>query len=129
MVSFLSLILTSLIFIIGDALYLGVLRGNEMKKYFEQINGEIGIIANSRQFYLSALGVWLLLAFGVEYFVLPNSTSKKDAFINGALMGLLVYGVYDLTNLATILKWTPTFALQDVIWGTFLTATISFLRK
>lgn len=36
-----------------------------------------------------------------------------------ALVGLVAYGVYDLTNLATLRHWPVKLALVDAAWGTF----------
>ena len=35
----------------------------------------------------------------------------------GAGLGLVVYGVYDLTNLATLRGWSPALAIVDILWG------------
>jgi len=35
----------------------------------------------------------------------------------GALLGLIVYGVYNGTNMATIPKWGYHMAIQDTLWG------------
>ena len=40
----------------------------------------------------------------------------------GALLGLVAYGTYDLTNMATLRQWSPTLALADIAWGTFASA-------
>jgi uncharacterized membrane protein len=123
-----SLIITTLLFIIADVLYLGVARKSYFQRYFQQING--GDAAFTSPYFIPAsLAVWLLLGIGVEKFVLPLAKNKRHAFLLGGLMGLIVYGVYDMTNLATINKWTPSFSAQDVMWGAVLTATVSALRK
>jgi len=40
----------------------------------------------------------------------------------GALLGFFAYATYDLTNLATLRGWSPTLAIVDMAWGTFITA-------
>jgi uncharacterized membrane protein len=40
----------------------------------------------------------------------------------GALLGLVAYGTYDLTNMATLRQWSATLALADIAWGTFASA-------
>jgi uncharacterized membrane protein len=49
--------------------------------------------------------------------VLPRSGTWYMALVWGAVMGLVVYGVYDLTNLSTILGWPIKFVLVDMSWG------------
>ncbi len=39
-----------------------------------------------------------------------------------ALVGLVAYGVYDLTNGATLRHWPLKLALVDTAWGTFASA-------
>jgi uncharacterized membrane protein len=39
-----------------------------------------------------------------------------------ALVGLLAYATYDLTNMATLRHWSLQLALVDVAWGSFATA-------
>jgi len=42
-------------------------------------------------------------------------------------MGLIIYGVYNLTNHATIKKYELKQTLIDMAWGTFLFTTVSYL--
>lgn len=43
----------------------------------------------------------------------------------GAVLGLVAYAAYDLTNLATMAGFPGTMAIVDLIWGTVLTASVS----
>jgi uncharacterized membrane protein len=52
--------------------------------------------------------------------------SPMAAFVNGALLGLLAYGTYDLTNYATLRRWTLTITLADLVYGS-LVAGVSTL--
>ena len=45
----------------------------------------------------------------------------------GALFGLVAYGTYDLTNLATIKGWSLKVTIIDLLWGGILTGTVSAL--
>jgi len=75
----------------------------------------------------AAAGVfYLFYVVGVVYFaVMPavSAGSLVTALINGALLGLLAYGTYDMTNLATLKGWSLQMSLVDMAWGAFLTAT------
>ena len=44
------------------------------------------------------------------------------ATANGALLGLICYATYDLTNQATLKTWSTIVTVVDMSWGTFLTA-------
>ena len=72
----------------------------------------------------AAILFYLLYAAGVTYFaVLINSNHDLVTFaLSGALLGLLAYGTYDLTNMATLAKWTWLLVVLDVLWGSIVTA-------
>jgi uncharacterized membrane protein len=40
-----------------------------------------------------------------------------SAFIWGALFGVTVYSVYDLTNRATLRRWPLKLVFIDILWG------------
>jgi uncharacterized membrane protein len=44
------------------------------------------------------------------------------ALLMGAVLGLVAYGTYDITNLSTLKGWSARLALIDIAWGTGLTA-------
>lgn len=69
---------------------------------------------------LPALLVYVALAYLVS---IPKNS--KDAF----LLGLTVYGVYDLTNYATLKNYTVQFAIMDTIWGGILMSSVWNLLK
>lgn len=75
--------------------------------------------------YLPAALVYLLMSVGLVVFVYPMATSVITAFAFGALFGLVSYGLYDFTNLATLTDWTTSFAIVDILWGTLLCGTVS----
>ncbi|MCA0317065.1 MAG: DUF2177 family protein [Proteobacteria bacterium] len=68
---------------------------------------------------------YLVYVAGIVHFaVLPglNATSWTTALINGALLGLVAYGTYDMTNLATLKNWSVTVSVVDMAWGVTLSA-------
>ena len=79
----------------------------------EQINIPAGLI-----FYaVYAVG---LVHFGVAR---PLDTgSWQQAMLLGGLFGFFAYGVYDLTNLATLRDWPVSIAVVDMAWGPVLSA-------
>ena len=42
-----------------------------------------------------------------------------------AVLGLVAYGTYDLTNLATLKVWSLRVTMIDMAWGSFVTAVSS----
>ena len=66
---------------------------------------------------IPAILVYVLMPFAVTYFAILQSKSITDAGVKGALLGLTIFGVYDLTNLATLDGWTIEMAIRDILWG------------
>lgn len=50
-----------------------------------------------------------------------------EAALRGALVGLMAYGAYDLTNLAIVRGWSVKLALVDMAWGTCISAVAATL--
>ena len=75
---------------------------------------------------LTVAGVfYVVYVVGVVVFaVMPavRADSWTTALVLGALLGLVAYGTYDATNLATLKNWPTIVSIVDVIWGTVLTA-------
>lgn len=92
----------------------------------------LGVVA--RDFYRQEMGAqmaeqvrWLpAVLFYVGYpaalvalALFPAGQPLAQQIARAALVGLVAYGVYDLTNLATLRHWPVRLALADVAWGTF----------
>lgn len=86
---------------------------------------EIGPLMLSAPRIEPALSFYVLYLIGVVVFaVLPAIAvdSLRKAFGLGALLGLVAYATYDLSNLATLQGWTTQLALVDIAWGTIATS-------
>ena len=61
----------------------------------------------------------------VVFAVMPavNAGSWIMALGLGALLGLIAYGTYDITNLSTLRDWPVMVTVIDIAWGTFVSAT------
>ena len=86
---------------------------------------QIGETLRDRPNMLAAGLFYLFYIAGIVYFaVLPGlqKDSLAVACLNGALLGLIAYGTYDMTNLATLKNWSLSVSIVDMLWGTVLTA-------
>ncbi len=95
------------------------------RKFYAQY---LGYIMKSNVNFAAAGLFYLLFVVGLVVFsVLPalEKGSWVQALLLGALLGLISYATYDLTNLATIKDWPLLVTVVDMIWGTFLGATVS----
>lgn len=87
---------------------------------------QIGDLLRDRPNMGAAAAFYLLYIGGIVYFAVMPGLQKESlavACFNGALLGLIAYGTYDVTNLATLKNWSLTVSVVDVIWGTLLTAS------
>lgn len=62
---------------------------------------------------MGALVCYALLIAGLNYFIIQRNRSIPEAFF----LGLVIYGVYDSTNYATLKKWDSSVAIMDTLWG------------
>ena len=91
---------------------------------------EIGDILRQPPNMAAAGAFYILYMTGLMIMVIwPafQAQSVSQALMYGALLGLIAYGTYDLTNLAVIKGFTTRIALIDMAWGTVLTGAVSAL--
>lgn len=78
---------------------------------------------------LTAAGIfYLIYIFTIVILILAPALEKGSlttAIWTGALFGFCAYATYDLTNLATIKDWPILVTVVDMIWGTFLSGSIT----
>lgn len=81
----------------------------------------------------AAAAFYLIFVFGLVWFAVSPalaSGSWTTALVNGAVLGLVGYATYDLTNLAVVRGFPPMLAMVDLAWGTVLSAvaaTVGFV--
>ena len=66
---------------------------------------------------------YILLVFGLNYFIISKKQSLYDAF----LLGIVIYGVYDATTSALLTKWSPKLAIIDTFWGGILMTITTYI--
>jgi uncharacterized membrane protein len=114
-------------FLALDGMWLGLL----MKNFYRD---QLAAIARMRDgglapIWPAALPVYLLLAVGTAVFIVPRAIDAWSAAKYGALFGLVVYGIYDLTNYSTLAQYPLQIALVDICWGVFASAVCAALVK
>ena len=77
----------------------------------------------------AAVAVYILLTLAIQLFVLPHQQSYFSAAIQGALLGLIIYGVYEYTNYCLIQGWPLYIVFIDWVWGGFLCAVVSIIAR
>ncbi len=104
-----------------DLLWLGVLARGFYRR-------EIGHLMTDRIGWPAAAAFYVLYGGGVLYFCAAGALREgglRAAALHGAALGLLVYGTYDLTNMAVLRNWSARLSAADVLWGVCLTAAAS----
>lgn len=125
MINYIYAYATSLITMaVIDAAWLGYIAPKFYKKH-------IGFIMTDKPNWLAAAAFYLIFILGITIFVVYPGWKNVDSLIKvgllGALFGLVTYATYDMTNQATLKNWPPIVTLVDLLWGTFLTATVATL--
>jgi len=112
-----AFIATAIVLLAVDFLWLKFV----MSSVFKSELGEI-VLASPRM--SAAIMFYILYAIGLVVLIISRSgsTSWSEALLLGGLFGLVAYGTYDLTNLATLKVWTVKLAAIDMAWGSILTA-------
>ena len=73
----------------------------------------------------STILCYILLILGLYYFLLKENKSLKDAF----LLGIFVYGVYELTTMSLLKDWKWSIVISDTIWGGILFASTIYITR
>ena len=123
MAPFTTIGVSILAFIVLDGIWLGVI----MKEFYVR---QLLPIARTTDGSFAPLWtvaslVYVLLGAGVAVFVVPRASSATTAAGFGALFGLVVYGVYDLTNYSTLAQWPAIVTVADIVWGSAACAAVA----
>jgi uncharacterized membrane protein len=116
-------LITLAVFFLIDMVWLGVVAKGFYRKH-------LGPMMSPRVNWAAAVLFYLLFIVGLVVFaVRPALASGKSlqALLLGALLGLVSYATYDLTNLATLKDWPIVVTVVDLIWGAVLGGAVSLV--
>jgi len=117
------LLITALIFVTLDGIYLNLIR-DYFNKQIKAVQG-----SDIKPDFIAAAITYIFLIFGLNYFILRERRSVKEA----ALLGLVIYAVYEFTNKALLKNWSYKTTVLDTVWGATLfaltTAIVYQLRR
>ena len=106
-----------IILILIDSIYLYLTKNLFKKMVLEIQNSDLQIRLES------GLMVYLLITVGLYYFIIKEKRSPYDA----ALLGLIMYGVFDFTNYAIFKNYDIYIGLMDTLWGSILCGLTIFI--
>ena len=108
-------------FLIIDLIWLGV-----VARSFYQ--AQMGHLMRANVNWAAAILFYLIFVSGIVVLVVWPAIERQNlvlALVLGALLGLVTYAAYDLTNLATLEGFPVTVAIVDMVWGAVLCSTVS----
>lgn len=117
---------TALVFIGLDAIWLTVMA----QRIYRPLIGDM--LLDGFRIYPAVLFYLVYICAVVFFAIVPALATGRwiTAMSHGALLGLVAYATYDLTNQATLRNWPVTVTIADLCWGTFVTgvaATAGFM--
>lgn len=108
----------AVVFLGLDFVWLGFLAKNAYRSW-------IGGLMRDELNVSAAVLFYLVYVVGLVIFAIApalKAGSWQTAALYGALFGFFAYGIYELTNYATLKDWPFAMVVVDMAWGTALSA-------
>ena len=108
-------------FFVIDLIWLGV-----VARSFYQ--AQMGHLLRANVNWAAAIVFYLIFVVGIVILAVWPAIERQSlghAIALGALLGLVAYAAYDLTNLATLEGFPFRVVLVDMVWGTVLCGSVS----
>ncbi len=116
----LTYIIALIIFLVIDFFWLRFIA----KKLYDNM---IGFILKENFNLTAALVFYIFYIAALVFFVIEPAARWQSALFPGLFFGLVTYGTYDMTNLATLKNWPVKLTVIDIVWGSFLCGITSLL--
>jgi len=113
-----NFLIVLVVYLALDLPMITIINKDMYQNLFNNINNNL--VINTTNIIIGGIVAYLLLAYGLYIFAI-----KTKSVYNGALFGLVVYGVYNFTNLAVIAKYGLQHSIIDTAWGTILCSMIT----
>ena len=115
-------LISALIFLIIDVIWLSF----SVKSFYRP---NIGHLLLETPVMWAAILFYLIYVIGLAVVIIEPSLDFENTqkfLIKAFMFGLVAYGTYNLTNMATIKGWSPNVVFVDMIWGGSLTTFSSY---
>ena len=112
-----SFICVSSIFLLLDFIWLSI----TVKSLYKPALGSL--LKDNPVIWAAAL-FYIIYLIGLTLIIIKpalSSDSIFQAFWTGFIFGVVAYGTYNLTNMATVKNWSASIVWIDMLWGGFLT--------
>lgn len=115
---------SGLFLLVADVLWLMLAMGPLYKSALgERMRTDVAMLPAALFYLLFVVGIVIFVV--VPVFRNASVAGYGTVALLGALLGLIAYGTYDLTNLATLRDWPVRLAVIDMAWGTLVTGGAS----
>ena len=112
-----SFIFVSTIFLIIAVLWLSI----TVKSLYRPALGDL---LKDKPVMWAAVLFYIIYMIGVALIILKPALANdsiSQALWTGVVFGVVAYGTYNLTNMATVKNWSASIVWIDMLWGGFLT--------
>ncbi len=98
-----------------DLTWLGLLAG-------PFYSSQLGNLKRPEAYAPAAAAFYVFYVAAVVELAVARASSRANAGQRGAVLGLVAYGTYELTNWAVLRDWPGALVPVDILWGVALTA-------
>jgi len=117
-----AFLVTLISFLAIDAIWLTTMAPRFYREHIGHLLAEAPRLIPAGIFYV-------VFCVGILVFVVMPALTHDTNLVKvagiGALLGVVTYATYDLTNQATLKDWPSIVTFVDLIWGAVLTGTVS----
>ena len=117
-----STVIAALIFLIIDIIWLSF----AVKSFYRP---NIGHLLLDKPVIWAAAMFYIVYVFGLCVVIIEPSLDYENTLkflFKAFIFGLVAYGTYNLTNMATVKGWSSNVVFVDMLWGGSLTAFSSY---
>jgi uncharacterized membrane protein len=111
------LLFSAVILLSLDFIYLNLTKSVFQTQVFKIQHGVMNVKL------IPAILCYFFLVIGLNYFILQSHRTILEAF----LLGFIIYGVFDSTNLAIFKNYEWNVAIMDTVWGGILFALTTWI--
>jgi len=100
--------------------------GFVMKSFYIKTLGPLANLTADKSSFLinkpAGVITYFIMALGLITFPVARAQSLAQAALYGAIYGIVIFGVYDFTNMTTLRGWTWQLSMTDLVWGIIASA-------
>ena len=113
---------SAIIFAMATYLVLDLIYISLISNHFQNQIIEVQRVKMTANYY-AANACYIFILFAFYYFILRQQKSPFAA----AILGLALYGVFELTNFAIFKKWRIETVIIDTLWGGLALSLATFI--